>query len=285
MQVFSIVNSGFCPGVKNAEKHLLQASRESKKNISIFGQLIHNMHYIEYLEEKGIRTIEELSKIPEKTLVAIRTHGLDLDLEKQLRQRFEILDLTCPKVKAVQKKIKKCSDKGYFVVISGKKNHPEVLGLMSYAEKKVVIEDGEDLIAFVTALPNEKRFYLLSQTTYKSSFFVMVQKALESALPPDTELEVENTICSITSKREKYALELQKEVDITFVIGDRNSSNAKKLFSVLNETERPTYFIEDIEALKSLRLHLSDYKKAQVVSSSSTPRFVEEEVVHYLENF
>ncbi len=98
--------SGFCPGVKLAEKNIFKAKKNSKKQIYVLGKLIHNTQYINYLSKNEIFTVESLDKIPKGATVAIRTHGISQHVENELRKKTNILDLTCTKVKQLQKVIK-----------------------------------------------------------------------------------------------------------------------------------------------------------------------------------
>ena len=92
-----------------------------------------------------------------------------------------------------------------------------------------------------------------------------------------------DSICPITTNKEKEALEIQKKVDITVVIGDPLSSNANKLYSILLSANPSTYFVQDLDHLIELGLPLHSFSTAQVVSSASTPEFVEGEIISYLQ--
>ena len=96
------------------------------------------------------------------------------------------------------------------------------------------------------------------------------------------EVASRDTICECTSQRESEALKVQSGVDVTFVVGDRISSNANRLYETLRAKDDRTHFVQDLEELKGLNLPLSRFKVAQVVSSSSTPEFTESEIVEYL---
>src|SRR5271157_3418634 len=142
MKVYLPVHSGFCPGVKLAEKKLLDLKIKNKgRGIYVLGKLIHNNSYIEYLKSIGINTSGSDADIPAGALAMIRTHGIDRKIEDRIRKKIEVVDLTCSKVKALQKYIHKLSLEGFFTVITGKKDHPEMLGLVSYADGFYVIEN------------------------------------------------------------------------------------------------------------------------------------------------
>ena len=250
------------------------------------GYLIHNQTYIDYLTKKSITTINDAADAPKNGLLVLRTHGIQRETEEVLRGAYETLDLTCPKVKKIQLIIKDFAEKGYYVLITGKADHPEVRGLLSYAEKSRVLEKTEDIPDLIGLLRNEKikRILIISQTTGGRELFEKTCESVRAfADTADITVDVHDSICSITALREREALKIQKEVDVTFVIGDRISSNAKKLYKILAEKSPNTFFVNCVRDLQELDLPFGDWNTAQVVSSSSTPAFLEREIVGYLE--
>ncbi len=290
MKVVVPKHSGFCPGVKRAERRLFaQKEKRNRNPLAILGDLIHNRGYIEYLKGRGIETIQEMDGVSKETLMAIRTHGIDREVENRLRERFEVIDLTCSKVKRLQLQIKEHSEAGYFIVITGKQSHPEVQAHVSYAADSFVVESREDLESFienkdgirdVLDQKDYEKIYVVSQTTAPQSLFTETVETVSRRLP--YEVASRDTICECTSQRESEALKVQGGVDVTFVVGDRISSNANRLYETLRAKDERTHFVQDLEELKGLNLPLSRFKVAQVVSSSSTPEFTESEIVRYL---
>ena len=61
-------------------------------------------------------------------------------------------------------------------------------------------------------------------------------------------------------------------------------SNAGKLFKILKNNDNRTWFIQDKAGLTGLNLKLKSTQTALVVSSASTPDFVEKAVTDYLKN-
>ena len=99
MQVIIPKLSGFCPGVRNAEKKLLQENKKVKPDrIYAYGNIINNSNYIEYLARQDIQTIENVDALPAGSNLAIRTHGINKDEETRLQKKFKLIDLTCVNV-------------------------------------------------------------------------------------------------------------------------------------------------------------------------------------------
>jgi len=292
--------SGFCPGVSRAARRLfdrLKGSRETG-GLYILGELIHNTRYIEHLRGRGISTASRMEDLPARCTVAIRTHGVPRDMEDAMRHGRQVIDLTCFKVKKLQEMIREHAERGYFIVIAGKASHPEVRSLTSYADVRggagwTVLESRENLRTLLASIHNRIEdtdegasgragVLVVSQTTGSRELFAEAAEAIEGEL--DGAVKVVDTICEITSLREGEALERQREVDATFVVGDRLSSNAGRLFRTLRSESERTFFVQDLKELRGLGLPLDTLSSCQVVSSSSTPEFVEEEIVRYLKS-
>ena len=292
MRVYVPKRSGFCPGVKAAEKKIGEERQNNKGTLYVMGELIHNKHYIEYLATRNIRTVDEQTVLPKGSPVFIRTHGIPRELSELYHNRYEVKDLTCVIVQRLQKKIETFSKKGYFILITGKKSHAEVIGLTSFARDVFVIENANEIAPFIDAWKKGTiqgsdlhKIGLFSQTTGNRTLFKTTADYLTRELSDKNEIIIRDTICSITSLREEEALEIQSRVDVSFVVGDKHSSNANKLYHRLKETGGLCYFIRDLDELKALKLPLTHYRNAQVVSSSSTPAFIERKIVEYLKSF
>lgn len=286
MTVIIPKTSGFCPGVRRAEKGVLKL-KENHQEVYLHGPLIHNQSYIEMLDSLNIRATD-IETLAEKSTLVVRTHGIPRDEENLLRKKFHLEDMTCPIVKRVQKHVEKASQEQAFVIISGKENHAEVQGVKSYADYSVVIQNKEELTAFLrqgySVIPPEtQKIFILSQTTHSRSFFEYLCRRLTEFFKDKYPVEIKDTICPITEDKEKESLILQKKSDFTVVIGDPNSSNSKKLYTILKEADSKTIFVRNLDDLKSQKNDWAFVKTVLVVSSTSTPQFIEQEIVGYLE--
>ena len=127
--------AGFCYGVKRAVETVKKLKADNPdKNICILGELIHNTQVIEELDKMGIKTLD---KLPERGdgICVIRSHGASPEVFEDIKKAgFEIVDLTCLDVKKVQQKAIELAKDGYFLVIVGKSEHPEVVAIKANAE-------------------------------------------------------------------------------------------------------------------------------------------------------
>ncbi|MFP4384212.1 MAG: 4-hydroxy-3-methylbut-2-enyl diphosphate reductase [Spirochaetia bacterium] len=273
--------TGFCPGVKRAQTKLFALKKQTVKPIYILGHLIHNRNYIESLETQGIHTVQSVDEIPPDSHAVIRTHGIPKELETRLAEKIAILDCTCGKVKKIQNIIAEHSARGFFVIITGKKDHPEVRGLKSYASDGIVVESVSELQDQIDTL-DQGKVLLISQTTADRKLFDDVRHFLAESLE-QASVTVYDSICDITVRKEKEALNLQASADAAFVIGDEISSNAKRLYNTLKQAGK-VYFIHSVDDLRIRQFPFKDWKKVMVVSSASTPDYIEAEVISFLQS-
>ncbi|MBN2736551.1 MAG: hypothetical protein JXR70_06180 [Spirochaetales bacterium] len=282
--------SGFCPGVKRADQKIRDlAEHHQDKKIYILGALINNQNYLTKLSEQNIMTVGRIEDIPQGEWAVIRSHGLAKSLQQKLMERGPVLDLTCPKVKAVQGEIEKWASKAYFLVLNGKNGHPETLGLLSYNQNHILITpDSDDQNLYhhleeIAASKKHKGLFFTSQTTGHSPTFNRLT-GFADQIGTHHNTQVYHSICPVIAQKEKSALILQQDCELSLVIGDRSSSNASRLFQRLSQEQKNCYFVTDIEDLKKQAIDFSSVSKAMVVSSASTPLYIEKEIINYLEN-
>src|SRR4030042_5466099 len=109
MKVIVAKNCGFCPGVKNAismaEKvlSLKKTARRGKTQVYSLGPIIHNADVVQRLAKKGLKTVNNMGKIPSGTVI-IRSHGAAPRQIVKLKEKgINIVDATCVLVKRVQR--------------------------------------------------------------------------------------------------------------------------------------------------------------------------------------
>lgn len=291
-------HSGFCHGVKRAVDQTLETGERSDKPVYVLGQLIHNRQVIEHLDDKGIKTVTSLDEVPPGSVCVIRTHGAPPEtVEAALERGIEVSDATCPDVRLVQNKAIQLAEEGYTVVVVGKQDHPEVIGITAYANRVdgagsdtskaqakpeksriVAINHPDEIAEKLQDLP-KRRIGVVSQTTQmEENFFQMVKELSKIA----KELKVFNTICPATYFRQNAALDLAGKVDFMVVIGGKNSSNTTHLAEICRTEGAETIHIETYKELEGLE-SLSQAKVVGVTAGASTPEWLVQEVLNYLQ--
>lgn len=152
-----------------------------------------------------------MTEIPEKGegICVIRSHGESPQVIEKIKQAgFEPVDLTCPDVKKVQQKAVELAKDGYFVVIVGKSEHPEVIAIRANAElwsdNVVVAASVEQLKEFEARIKSHKKVGVVVQTTQR---LVTLNSIVEYLTSIAKEIHIANTICQSTSMRQKEARE------------------------------------------------------------------------------
>lgn len=273
-------HSGFCYGVKRAVETVKKLKLENPdKNIYILGELIHNTNVIEELASLGIKTIYE---IPEKGngICVIRSHGASPQIFKQIEDAgFEIVDLTCPDVKKVQQKAVETVKAGYYLIIVGKANHPEVMAIKAnaelYGDKIAIVNDTSQLESIKDELKSHKKIGVVVQTTQRLSTLTEIISAL---IPLSKELMLENTICASTSLRQNEAKELASKADLMIVVGSKKSANTTHLAEILTKITK-TIHIEDDKDLEEFADLIKNAQKISITAGASTPEYVIHNVI------
>ncbi len=265
-------SAGFCFGVKRAIEMAYEAIGVEPKIYS-YGQLIHNKTVTDDLASKGLEIVENLDGLTEGTLL-IRSHGVGKALYDEAEAKgLKILDGTCPFVKKIHNIVHDKLAEGMGIIIVGDGTHPEVIGINGWCENAAVILEDEEA-AKTKEIPEKEKYAVVVQTTFRQA---KLDKILEILQDRGVNMEVHNTICSATEKRQTEAEELSKTVDKMIVIGGKNSSNTQKLVEICAKNCGNTVHIETICDLVLNNFGKDD--KIGITAGASTPPAIIKEVV------
>lgn len=276
--------AGFCYGVKRAVESVKELKlKNPDKNIYVLGELIHNSQVIDELAELGIKTVAEIPDTDDGGICVVRTHGQSPEVFKAIEENgFEVYDLTCPDVKKVQQKATELIKDGYYLVIVGKEEHPEVAAIkanaLQYGKKVVVAENVVQLKVYEKELKEHKKIGVVIQTTQMISTLNPIVEYLTGI---SKELHIANTICPSTSQRQNEALKLAKENELMIVAGSKNSANTTHLAQITKEITN-TIHIESAKELKQYNDEIKNAYKIGVTAGASTPQSVIDEVIEVL---
>jgi len=273
MEIYLAEHAGFCFGVKRALE--LAESLAGQENVYTLGPLIHNPQVIKDLEKQGIKCVESLSEIP-KGKVIIRAHGVPPQTIFQARALgLKVVDATCPYVKKVHKLTKRLQKGGYQVVIFGEKDHPEVIGVKGNSENSVVLESLEE----IATIGYYDKIGVVSQTTQSPKKYGALTEELKKHAK---KLEVYNTICDATEKRQQSALELAKKVDLMIVLGGLNSGNTRRLAELCSK-ETTTVHVEQYSDIE--KKILEGKILVGITAGASTPDYLIKELISDLNSY
>ena len=238
---------GFCFGARRAIDILEKVAHE-RGGMETLGAVVHNQEVLKRLAGVGVRVARSVDEI-QGDMVVISAHGVSPQLEEEIRARhINIINTTCPVVHRAQVAARRLVESGFFTIIYGDADHPEVKGILGWAKGKGVATLDERFIAGFDNLP--RRLGVLSQTTQIPAHFTeFVKKLIDSALVKDSELRIIDTICHDIRQRQAAALELAGRVDLMLVIGGHTSANTNHLAEICS-TATQTYLVETAEEIQ-----------------------------------
>lgn len=282
MEIIVAKSAGFCFGVKRAvvDTYKILHDSEGKKIYSI-GPLIHNEIVTSDLKSKGLIELNDIlgiNKLKNETVI-IRTHGaLKSVIDTLKSNENEIIDLTCPFVSKIHNLVSDYSKKGYIIIVVGDKNHPEVKGIVSRSEGDIFVVINEDDINTLKIDKNSKILVVFQTTTNVNN----AKKLVDILRDLFYNIEVVNTICNATQKRQDEVKELARVLDVMLIIGSNSSSNTKKLYEIAKENCINTYLLSDISDTKKISINKD--AKVGVSAGASTPEKLIEEIINNVRN-
>ena len=275
MNVLLAKSAGFCYGVRRAVE-LAEQTAAQKKPCVMLGSIIHNRDVVDHLAAQGLYAVQRPEDVPEGCAVIIRSHGESRAVYQGLEERkIQILDATCPNVTRIHQIVEQAEQRGRQPVIVGTPDHPEVLAIAGWCRAPVVVSGEDELENWLSQDPERRKLPLtfVSQTTSTKKIW---EGCVKKAKKECTNAEFFDTICGATSKRQEEARQLAQKCGLMVVVGDRQSSNTRRLAEICAESCPHVLLIERAEDLD-----LSQLPKAEMVgitAGASTPAWIIKEV-------
>ena len=278
MKVIVAESAGFCFGIERAVRTVYEQLKKGK-TVYTFGPITHNETVCDELSEKGVRIITDENEIQgiSDSIIIIRSHGVTEALYEKLKvteekNSNEIIDATCTFVKKIHRIVSEESAEGADVIIIGDASHPEVQGICGWCRGRCTVIDSEEEACKYEAGTTPKTI-LVAQTTFNINKFKVLVEILEKRV---YNINVVNSICNATEKRQRETKELAASCDAMIVIGGNHSSNTMKLVEISEKECKNTYHIQT-----SVDLDLNHFKSFRCVgitAGASTPKTIIKEV-------
>jgi len=280
--------AGFCSGVKRvislAEEELQQSG-----HLFCLGQVVHNEQEENRLKNLGLEIIDhnDFRKLQNAT-VLIRAHGEPPETyEIAVQNNIRLIDGTCPIVIKLQKKIRKSfseseNNEGQ-IVIFGKKNHPEVLGLSGQTDNRaIIIENENDL----EKIDFRKPVSLFAQTTKSKEVFHEISGQIRQNMEEQEQSETSefcstDSTCRQVTGRDENLRKFAKENDIIIFVAGKKSSNGHYLFEIVKAENNNAFYVDDPENIE--KSWFKEEQKVGVTGATSTPAWLLEEVASKIE--
>ena len=248
---------GFCAGVDRAIEIVERALKIFGSPIYVRHEVVHNRFVVEDLRAKGAIFIEEVSEVPDESILVFSAHGVSKKVQEEGKHRgLNIFDATCPLVTKVHMEVAKFEKQGKECVLIGHVGHPEVEGTMGqYTSDEggiYLVETSEDVARLRVKNPNNLAF--VTQTTLSVDDTSTVIDALKQHFPA-IEGPRKDDICYATQNRQNAVKSMAKECDILMVVGSKNSSNSNRLRELSEKLATPAYLIDNAGDINPDWLH------------------------------
>ncbi len=283
MEVVRITPRGYCHGVVDAFRIAKRVREGSDGPVHMLGQLVHNTHATDELQQQGIRLVDPpnrlagLEQITEGTVI-FTAHGVSPQVKRRAAELgLTAVDATCSDVVRTHDLVNDLAARGYDVVYIGRRGHPEPEGVIGEAPGRVhLVQDLEDVEALELSA---ERVAVTCQTALSMWDTESLIEAVRRRYPA---VEVHNEICRATQERQEAAVAAARDVDLVIVVGSPRSSNSCRLVEVVrNLAGKPAYLVDSLD---DLDLGWFDgVRRVGVTSGASTPTQLTRRVVEYLE--
>jgi|YNPMSStandDraft_2_1061718.scaffolds.fasta_scaffold03886_2 4-hydroxy-3-methylbut-2-enyl diphosphate reductase len=292
MKVTVDSQSGFCFGVQFAVEMAESELAESGSLYSL-GDIVHNTVEVERLNKLGLKTIsKDEFKTLSNTKVLIRAHGEPPETYKYaMENNIELIDASCPVVLKLQRRVKDFYDEGYQILIYGKKDHAEVIGVNGQCNNEAIVIKHADLsdpselapidfsrktVLFTQTTQDTKGFYQLRDNLKKLFAEKHASEKFDEAATNQEALEflAKDTICRQVSGRDEKLTKFAEQNEVVVFVAGKKSSNGKVLFGVCKAANPRTYFAEhegELQAEWFVREDGSPVESVGVCGATSTP--------------
>jgi len=269
-------SAGQCFGVKRAFNIAMEAA-QSEDHVVMLGDIVHNEHVVQRIDEAGVNVVREVEKIEEKGTLLVRAHGAGPEIYTQAREQgLKILDATCPLVHEIHQVAREMEAAGYRVIVIGDHGHDEVVGIAGQVEDAVVLSGPEEVADRVP-----KRLKKAGVVVQSTQNFENVRKILFELLPMVRELRYVDTICGPTKTHQRDIRDLPGRCDIMVIVGSFTSANTCRLTEISRAINPASHQVEDATGLDPG--WFAGAETIGVTAGASTPDWIIEEVVKALE--
>lgn len=260
---------GYCAGVDRAVQAVEKALDRYGAPVYVRKQIVHNVHVVRKLEERGAIFVEETDAVPEGAVLVFSAHGVAPEVREQASQRgLHTIDATCPLVTKVHNEARRFAAQDFDILLIGHEGHEEVVGTTGEAPAHIHLVDGPAGSASVQVRDPAKVAWL-SQTTLSVDETNQTVTALRERFPELLDPPSDD-ICYATQNRQAAVKEIAAQSDVIIVVGSRNSSNSVRLVEVaLDAGARAAYLVDDASGIDEAWLERAG--TVGVTSGASVP--------------
>jgi 4-hydroxy-3-methylbut-2-enyl diphosphate reductase len=269
----------FCAGVVRAIDIVEELLKRHGPPVYVRHEIVHNVHVVRDLEERGAVFVESEEDVPEGALVVLSAHGVAPRVYEKCAERgLQVVDAVCPLVSKVHAEARRYAARGHRIALVGHAGHVEVEGTMGEAPDSIVlVETPEDVESI--ELEEGQRLAYLTQTTLSLDDTADVVDALRERVP-DLVGPPSADICYATQNRQDAVKHICEEATLVLVVGSKASSNANRLVEVAHSKGADAYLIDDETDLEVE--WLEGHETVGLTAGASSPDVLVERVVDRL---
>ncbi|GAA1585173.1 4-hydroxy-3-methylbut-2-enyl diphosphate reductase [Actinomadura kijaniata] len=235
---------GYCAGVDRAVQAVEIALEKYGAPIYVRKQIVHNVHVVKTLEERGAIFVDETEEVPEGSIVVFSAHGVAPVVHDEAKRRsLATIDATCPLVTKVHKEAVRFAKDDYDILLIGHEGHEEVIGTSGEAPDHIHLVDGPDDVANVKVRDPEKVAWLSQTTLSVDETLATVAKLRERF--PKLQDPPSDDICYATQNRQTAVKQMAAGSQLVIVVGSTNSSNSVRLVEVAKEHGAANAYLVD----------------------------------------
>lgn len=284
MQIILANPRGFCAGVDRAITIVERALELFGAPVYVRHEVVHNRYVVNRLKELGAIFIEDISEVPDNTILIFSAHGVSKAIREEAKQRkLRVFDATCPLVTKVHMEVARSSYRGEEVILIGHAGHIEVDGTMGQYNNPeggiYLIESIDDVKKLL--VKNENNLCFTTQTTLSVDDTAQIIDALKKRFP-HIRSPRKNDICYATTNRQQAVKQLSLRADIVLVVGSKNSSNSNRLAELARRNSKQAYLIDfasDIQKEWLINAHTIG-----VTAGASAPEILVQQVIEHLKS-
>ncbi|MGX1701836.1 4-hydroxy-3-methylbut-2-enyl diphosphate reductase [Microbacterium sp. NPDC055357] len=273
---------GYCAGVDRAVVAVEKALERYGAPVYVRKQIVHNIHVVTELEQRGAIFVEEVDEVPAGAHIVFSAHGVSPAVVNAASDRgLSAIDATCPLVTKVHREAVRFARDDFEILLIGHEGHEEVEGTAGHAPERVTIVNSPDE-ADTIEVKDSSKIVWLSQTTLSVDETMETVRRLRVRFP-HLQDPPSDDICYATQNRQVAIKKVAKDADLVIVVGSANSSNSVRLVEVaLEYGAKAAYRVDYADEIE--QAWFDGVETVGVTSGASVPEVLVQQVLEDLAN-
>jgi 4-hydroxy-3-methylbut-2-enyl diphosphate reductase len=268
---------GYCAGVDRAVVAVEKALEHFGSPVYVRKQIVHNVHVVSTLEQKGAIFVDEVGEVPRGSHLVFSAHGVSPAVVQAAADRdLDAIDATCPLVTKVHREATRFSRDDFHILLIGHAGHEEVEGTMGHAPDRTTLVNSPDDVDRIV-VPETDKLVWLSQTTLSVDETMETVRRLRERFP-HLQDPPSDDICYATQNRQVAVRKVAEDADLVIVVGSANSSNSVRLVEVaLEYGAKASYRVDYASEIR--QEWLDGVSTVGVTSGASVPEVLVQQVL------